>query len=162
MPRHRSSCGARGCLQFASLPLQGKARRGGSRGCLQFEKSPSPAGRSPQRGRVGVGVSDIAHELNFLFFNDFAALTPTLSRYASNACPTGRGGISAVLPAPVCNKNNGFSQTLNRFLYISVGCGLPHHPPFWPWAGRCAEAHPMPPRKLPCVPPVTPSRLHPL
>ena len=24
-----------------------------------------------------MGVSDIAHELNFLFFNDFAALTPT-------------------------------------------------------------------------------------
>ena len=43
------------------------------------EFSPSPAGRSPQRGRVGVGVSDIAHELKLLFFNDFAALTPTLS-----------------------------------------------------------------------------------
>ena len=60
---------ARGCLQFASLPLQGKARRGGSRGCLQFEKSPSPAGRSPQRGRVGVGVSDIIDEPKFQFFN---------------------------------------------------------------------------------------------
>ena len=24
-----------------------------------------------------MGVSDIAHELNFLFFNDFSALTPT-------------------------------------------------------------------------------------
>ena len=30
-------------------------------------------------GRVRVGVSDMAHELKLLFFNDFAALTPALS-----------------------------------------------------------------------------------
>ncbi|MFC2502975.1 MAG: hypothetical protein ACFN4D_02795, partial [Cardiobacterium sp.] len=34
----------------------------------------------------------------FQFFQSFAALTPALSRYASNACPTGRGGILAVFP----------------------------------------------------------------
>ena len=55
------------------------------------------------------------------------------------------------------------SRPARLFSYINnVGWGLPHHPPFWPWAGRCAEAHPMPPRKLPCVPPVTPPRPHPL
>ena len=95
---------ARGCLQFASLPLQGKARRGGSRGCLQFEKSPSPAGRSPQRGRVGVGVGDIAHEINLLFFNAFYALTSTLLRKQClshrdwNSSRSERGGIFAVFP----------------------------------------------------------------
>ena len=54
--------------------------------CAEF--SPSPAGRSPQRDwnssrevreRVRVGVSDIAYNLNLLFFNGFAALTPVLS-----------------------------------------------------------------------------------
>ena len=33
-----------------------------------IEKSPSPAGRSPQRGRVGEGVGNIIDELKFQFF----------------------------------------------------------------------------------------------
>ena len=46
---------------------------------LKIETSPSSAGRSPQRGWVGVGVSDIVHELKFLFFNGFVVLIPNLS-----------------------------------------------------------------------------------
>ena len=41
---------------------------GCARGCLQF-KSPSPAGRSPQRGRDGEGVDNAAYEMKFRFFN---------------------------------------------------------------------------------------------
>ena len=41
---------------------------GAARGCLQF-KSPSPAGRSPQRGRDGEGVDNAAYEMKFRFFN---------------------------------------------------------------------------------------------
>ena len=44
------------------------ADRPASRGCLQF-KSPSPAGRSPQRGRDGEGVDNAAYEMKFRFFN---------------------------------------------------------------------------------------------
>jgi len=44
----------------------------------QPKNSPSPAGRSPQRGRDGVGVSDMVDEPEFQFFT-FAALTPALS-----------------------------------------------------------------------------------
>jgi hypothetical protein len=69
-----------------------------------------------------VGVSDIAHELKLLFFNGFAALTPILSRYASNACPTGTGTARAarekvyrrfyLLPFA---QENGFFQAPNGF-----------------------------------------------
>ena len=38
------------------------------RACLQFE-FPSPAGRSPQRGRDGEGVDNAAYEMKFRFFN---------------------------------------------------------------------------------------------
>ena len=34
-----------------------------------IEKSPSPAGRSPQRGRAGEGVGDIIDELKCRFFS---------------------------------------------------------------------------------------------
>ena len=50
--------------------------------------TPSPAGRSPQRGRVGEGVGDITCEVKFLFFM-FVALTPDLSHYVSYSSFTG-------------------------------------------------------------------------
>ena len=50
----------------ARAPYQ--QRRNRARGCLQF-KSPSPAGRSPQRGRDGEGVDNAAYEMKFRFFN---------------------------------------------------------------------------------------------
>ena len=36
---------------------------------VSLQTAPSPAGRSPQRGRAGVGVSDIIDELEFQFFS---------------------------------------------------------------------------------------------
>ena len=51
--------------------------------------APSPAGRSPQRGRVGEGVSDIAQEPKWRFFT-FAAPTPALPH-------GGRGHIGGFL-----------------------------------------------------------------
>ena len=51
-----------------------------ARGCLQCEKSPSPAGRSPQRGRVGEGVSDIIDEPKFQFFDCLLPSPPPLSQ----------------------------------------------------------------------------------
>ena len=69
-----------------------------------FRRSaPSLAGRSPQRGRVGVGVGNIVDEAEFWFFT-FAAIILALFCFASNACcccagcssPTGKGSISAV------------------------------------------------------------------
>ena len=65
--------------------------------------APSLAGRSPQRGRVGVGGGNIVDEAEFWFFT-FAAIILALFCFASNACcccagcssPTGKGSISAV------------------------------------------------------------------
>ena len=48
-----------------------------SQGVVTIEKSPSPAGRSPQRGRVGEGVSDIIDEPKFQFFNCLLPSPPT-------------------------------------------------------------------------------------
>ena len=49
-------------------------------------KFPSPAGRSPQRGRAREGVDNLIYEIRFRFFN---WLLPSPS-------PTGRGGLSAI------------------------------------------------------------------
>ena len=59
-----------GCAEYPPPP-QGAQR-------LQRAGTHSKCGRilNGARGRVGVGVSDIAHEMKLLFFNDFAALTP--------------------------------------------------------------------------------------
>ena len=48
----------------------------------QPKNSPSLAGRSPQRGRDGEGVDNIAYEPKSRFFT-FAALSPVLSRFNS-------------------------------------------------------------------------------
>ena len=47
--------------------------------CYAEFPPPLQGAQRPQRGRVGVGVSDIAYELKLLFSNGFVVLTPALS-----------------------------------------------------------------------------------
>ncbi len=64
--------GIMGCLPLKNPPpLQGEAHSGRvpAQNADAFFVGPG--------GRVGEGVSDIVHELKFLFFNSFAAFTPT-------------------------------------------------------------------------------------
>ena len=60
---------------------------------LSRRSAPSLAGRSPQRGRVGVGVGNIVDEAEFWFFT-FAAIILALFCFASNACCCCAGGSS--------------------------------------------------------------------
>ena len=66
--------------------------------------SPSPAGRSPQRGRAGVGVAIGFANVNFLLFT-FALLSQTLSLasqamlVAARAVPVPQGEGAAFSPS---------------------------------------------------------------
>ena len=73
--------------------------------------APSPAGRSPQRGRVGEGVSDIAQEPKWRFFT-FAAPTPALPH-------GGRGHIGGFLFFSSLHKftSNRFISNLFHYTY---------------------------------------------
>ena len=55
------------------------------------EISPSPAGRSPQRGRVGEGVSDSIDETKFQFFNCLLPSPQPLSQRNWNSSRSERG-----------------------------------------------------------------------
>ena len=85
-----------GAVYISTLP------RCGLCSAVIHQTAPSPAGRSPQRGRDGVGVSDIVDESKACFSRLLPSPSP-LSCCASNTCryascpsPTGRGSISAL------------------------------------------------------------------
>ncbi|WP_298080994.1 hypothetical protein, partial [uncultured Cardiobacterium sp.] len=70
----------------------------------------------------GVGVSDIVHELKFLFFNGFVVLIPNLSLLRKQCLslrelsqPLKERGIYRRFYLLPFAQENGFSQTLNRF-----------------------------------------------
>ena len=88
--------GGLGAVYISTLP------RCGLCSAVIHQTAPSPAGRSPQRGRDGVGVSDIVDESKACFSRLLPSPSP-LSCCASNTCryascpsPTGRGSISAL------------------------------------------------------------------
>ena len=59
---------------------------------VSLQTAPSPAGRSPQRGRVGEGVSGVVYEQMATFFT-FAALTPTPLSLREQCLPQRERGL---------------------------------------------------------------------
>ena len=90
-----------GCCRYAFFhtPSPGSLKKGIR--LFQGEPRPSPAGRSPQRGRAGEWVSNIIYEPESWFFNCLPPSPQPLSRYASNTCPRGRGARSSNCKQPL-------------------------------------------------------------
>ena len=71
----------------------------------QPKNSPSPAGRSPQRGRVGVGVAILSINRNFAF--------SIICYPHPSPLPQGEGVYRRFYLLPFTQENR-FSQTINR------------------------------------------------